>query len=280
MSKTKSFLFWFLAFLITVSSAIYQRITGPTYPLKGKINFQKSVPLAENQIIEYQLERSHSSNSNYLIELKTNDSEIKGILYWRRYKFDNDYNHIEMTGDKILRAELPKQPPAGKLEYFIKLSKNNHSIYLPDDRTVVIRFKGDVPSWILILHILAMFISILLATRAAFEYFSSQPRLKFYTLWTIIILFIGGFILGPLMQYYAFGEYWTGIPFGYDLTDNKTLIAMIGWLVAFYKLKKSPHPKRWVLFAAILMLIVYLIPHSVLGSELDYSKIENVKTIK
>ncbi len=266
MSKTKSILFWFLAFLITISSAIYQRITGPTYPLKGEIRFK-------NKAIKYNLERSHSSNQNYKVSIKTDDENIRGFLYWKRYKFDKDYKIIEMTGDKILNAELPKQPPGGKLEYFIKLKKDDKKIYIPENRTVVIRFKGDVPESILIPHILFMFISMLFSTRAAFEFFSNQPKLKFYTLSTIITLFIGGFILGPLMQYYAFGEFWTGFPFGIDLTDNKTLIAMIGWLVAFYKIKKSDNPKRWVLIASIFMLIIYLIPHSVLGSELDYSKL-------
>ncbi|MEJ5352263.1 MAG: hypothetical protein WHS65_11815 [Melioribacteraceae bacterium] len=275
MTKTKSFLFWFLALLITISSAVYQRITGPTYPLKGEIKFESSNK-SENKIIKYKLERSYSSNQNYTISVKTDDESIKGILYWRRYKFDKDYNTVEMKGEKILSAELPKQPPAGKLEYFIELKKGDKKIFIPENRTVVIRFKGDVPAWILIPHIILMFISMLFSTRAAFEFFNNHPKLKFYSLATIISLFIGGFILGPLMQFYAFGEFWTGIPFGFDLTDNKTLIAMIGWLIAFYKIKKSDNPKKWVLFASILMFIVYLIPHSVLGSELDYSKL-NVK---
>jgi len=275
MTKAKSFLFWFLALLITISSAVYQRITGPTYPLKGEIKFESSKK-SENKTIKYKLERSYSSNQNYTISIKTDDESIKGILYWRRYKFDKDYNTVEMKGEKILSAELPKQPPAGKLEYFIELKKGDKKIFIPENRTVVIRFKGDVPELILIPHIILMFISMLFSTRAAFEFFNNQPKLKFYSLATIISLFIGEFILGPLMQFYAFGEFWTGIPFGFDLTDNKTLITMIGWLIAFYKIKKSDNPKKWVLFASILMFIVYLIPHSVLGSELDYSKL-NVK---
>jgi hypothetical protein len=39
-------------------------------------------------------------------------------------------------------------------------------------------------------------------------------------------------ILGPVVQYYAFGEFWTGVPFGWDLTDNKTLVAVIFWALA------------------------------------------------
>lgn len=267
MSKIKSVFFWFLAFIITIFSAVYQRITGPTYPIKGEIKF-------DNKFVEYKFERSYSSNKNYLLEIKIEDKDVEGILLCRRYKYDKDFNRILMRNENGLKAELPKQPPAGKLEYFVELKKGDKKIFLPENRTVVIRFKGDVPNWVLIPHILAMFLSMLFSTRAAFEYFNHKPRLNFYSLATIITLFIGGFILGPIMQYYAFGEWWTGIPFGFDLTDNKTLIAMIGWLTAFYKVKKSDNPKKWVLLASILMLIVYLIPHSVLGSELDYSKLK------
>ncbi len=271
MSKSKSILFWILAFLITAASAIYQRMTGPTYPISGSINFQ-------GQTINYKFERSHSTNSDYELKIKTGDSSISGYLFWKRYKFDKNFTAVEMTGGETLKASIPKQPPAGKLQYFVKLYKGEQNLFLPENKSIVIRFKGDVPAWILIPHVLAMFLSMLFAARAAFEFLNKEPRLKFYTLWTIGILFIGGFILGPIMQYYAFGEFWTGVPFGYDLTDNKTLIALIGWLIAFFMLKKSHYPKRWVLFAAILMFIVYLIPHSVLGSELDYTKLENTST--
>ncbi|MFZ0391231.1 MAG: hypothetical protein WAN36_12310, partial [Calditrichia bacterium] len=54
---------------------------------------------------------------------------------------------------------------------------------------------------------------------------------------------------------------------------NKTLIAMLGWLFAWYK-NRNGHRSRWaVVLAAVIMLAVYLIPHSVLGSELDYTQV-------
>jgi len=40
-------------------------------------------------------------------------------------------------------------------------------------------------------------------------------------------------------------------------------------------LKRFKRPKRWAIAAAIITLIVYLIPHSVLGSEIDYSKTDS-----
>ncbi len=92
---------------------------------------------------------------------------------------------------------------------------------------------------------------------------------KKYALWTLILLFAGGIILGPVVQYYAFGEFWTGIPFGWDLTDNKTLIALIFWIFAVAMNRKKERPLL-VALAALVLLIIYTIPHSLFGSELNY----------
>ena len=67
----------------------------------------------------------------------------------------------------------------------------------------------------------------------------------------------GGFILGPLVQKFAFGEYWTGWPFGGDWTDNKTLAALVAWLVAWAICRWRPRFQRpAVLLAAIVMFAV------------------------
>ncbi len=268
----KSVVFWILAVVITIGGAYYQRVTGPTYPLTGKITINSN-PL------KYKLERSHSSSSDYQIEINTGDNSIAGKVEWKRYKTDDKWAAIPMQNDNgTLTADLPKQPPAGKLQYKVKLFSNDKTYLLNEGQPVTIRFKGDVPMAILIPHILAMFGTMLLSTRTGLEIFIKEPKLKKYTLWTIGFLVAGGMILGPLTQYYAFGALWTGFPFGTDLTDNKTLIALIGWLVAAAALFKFKNPKGWILGAAILLLIIYSIPHSMFGSELDYNKLDKQKT--
>jgi hypothetical protein len=87
-------------------------------------------------------------------------------------------------------------------------------------------------------------------------------------------MFVGGLALGPVVQKYAFDAYWTGWPFGQDLTDNKTAAAFLAWLAAWRYAPRSEHPVRWVVGAALITLAVFLIPHSVLGSQLDYSKMD------
>jgi hypothetical protein len=87
---------------------------------------------------------------------------------------------------------------------------------------------------------------------------------------TLALLTMGGMILGPFVQKYAFGAFWTGVPFGWDLTDNKTLISFVAWIGAIWAGRKGNKAHGWILAASIITLIIFMIPHSVLGSELNY----------
>ena len=263
---------WVIAFIITVTTAYYQRVTGPTYPVKEKMTIDGSS-------ISGVFDRSHDGDGNHLVEVKVTDTNVIGNLYWKRYKTNDDWNIILMKReDDKLSASLPHQPPAGKLLYKVVLQSGNSDITIPSE-PVVIRFKGAVPLYFLIPHVIFMFMAMLLAARTGLEIFNKEPKFYKLTTYTLIILFVGGLILGPIVQKYAFGEFWTGVPFGIYLTDNKTLIAFIGWLVAFIAVQRNKNPKFWVVFAAILMFVIFLIPHSVLGSELDYNKYEKSNII-
>jgi hypothetical protein len=262
----KTALFWAIAILITVSAATYQRMTGPTYPIKGKTMINDSE-------IAYKLERSHESTMDYKIAVQVKNEEITGRLMYKRHKTDDPWTKIPFVrkGNSLV-ASLPKQPPAGKLEYEVILSSQMKEISLSGGKPVIIRFKGPVPSAILIPHVLIMFLAMLLSTRAGIAALDSKTNPRNYALWAAGLLIIGGIILGPLVQKFAFGELWTGFPVSTDLTDNKTLIAVIGWIAAVIAGRGGKPARKWVLWASILLLVVYLIPHSLLGSELDYSK--------
>ncbi len=263
----RTIIFWILSLIITLASAVYQRATGPTYPLSGKIYL-------ENDEIKYSLGRSHGGTTNHTVEIKTDDPAIEGFVIWKRYKTNDDWIKVPMIyKDGTLSAELPNQPPAGKLQYQVTLQAGDKAFTLPEKDAAIIRFKGDVPTFILIIHVLAMFTGMLFSNRAALESFTKEANLKFLTLCTLGLITVGGMILGPIVQKYAFDAYWTGWPFGTDLTDNKTAVAFIAWILAAVSVYKFKNPRRWVIAAAIITLAIYLIPHSMFGSELDYSKL-------
>ncbi len=261
----KKWIRWSLAVLITLIAVIYQRMSGPTYPLRGSVQ-------VDGQNVKYKLIRSHGGEGDAMVTLDFDNPVYKAYLIYKRYKVDEDWQKVAMKSEgKKLKAALPHQPPAGKLEYYVLLRKGDRKIALPPHKSVVIRFKGGVPAAVLIPHILFMFIAMFMSNMAGLEAFASGEKIYRYTLIATSALIIGGMILGPLVQKFAFGEYWTGIPWGWDLTDNKTLFALLGWLLAAIKTRKSPVQGRWwVVAAALILILVYSIPHSAMGSELNY----------
>jgi hypothetical protein len=264
----KKVLLWIIAFLITISAAVYQRMTGPTHPLRGKATINGTE-------IAYKLERNPLTTGDHEVQITVPNEEITGTLLYKRYKTDNPWTKIPMKRDEdALAGSLPQQPSAGKLEYRILLASQGSEISLTGEKSVIIRFKDPVPGVILVPHIIIMFLAMLFSTRAGIESLNPKGNPRKLALWTTGLLFVGGFILGPLVQKFAFGDLWTGFPFGTDLTDNKTLIAMIGWIAALIAGRGGKPARWWVLGASILLMAVYLIPHSLLGSELDYSQLE------
>ncbi|GMU94765.1 hypothetical protein [Ignavibacterium album] len=267
----KSIILWIIAFILTAATAVFQRLTGPTYPLKGKT-------VLKDFTVNYSLDRSHSGDDHHLVRIKVKNENVTGILEWKRYKTDDTWRiqRMKFQNGELIGA-LPPQPPAGKLEYRIILTDDEYQVLIPREKPVVIRFKGYIPDYILIPHVVFIFLAMLFSTRTGLEYFNKDSKYDKLVYLTLIFLILGGFIFGPLVQYFAFGALWTGFPFGYDLTDNKTLIALVAWLTAFVMMKRSSNPHRWIITASVLMFVVFLIPHSLLGSELDYSKpVKNV----
>ncbi len=277
----KKAILWFLAIIITLGAAYYQRKTGPTYP--------KSVSIMLNDTTyELRLVRSLGLDERPEVRLDINDTSIRAKIYYKRYRTNDDYTTGEfnyriypvesfimnkifkITEEKGLFAEVPQQPAAGKLQYYIELTDSRGTHALFRENPVVIRFKGSVPGYILVPHILLMFVAMLFSTLAGLMSVIKYPRYKIYSVWTLVLLTIGGMILGPLVQKFAFGELWTGVPFGWDLTDNKTLIALIFWILAVLINRRKEKP-FFTALAAVVLLLVFSIPHSMFGSELDYA---------
>ena len=265
--KLKKTILWITAIVLTLSISVYQRMTGPSKPVRGKVNIN-------DRTIRYKLIRTEDSGTNAQIALLTNDETISGVIVYKRYKSYDEWHTDSLTYSKgILTATIPSQPPAGKVMYKIVLTDRNNHTYTLTEEPVIIRFKGNVPSFFLIPHIIFMFISLLLALRLMLQSIFVKETNYIYTLITFCALVLGGLVFGPIVQKFAFGAYWTGFPFGHDLTDNKTAIAVIFWGIGLYTCYRKKQTARWwVLTASLILLATYLIPHSVFGSELDFTK--------
>jgi hypothetical protein len=253
---------WTLAIFVTLAAAIYQRGTGPTYP--RRVTFEVG-GTAHRQ----KLPRSHGGKTDCQLVIEMPDAGVTGTVRYRRYPTDEPWREMPLERrDDLLEGDLPHQPPAGKLEYVVVLTGSDGSVSAGPDTATVIRFKGAVPGGFLVPHVLFMFLAMLVSTLAGLKALGGSPDRFRYTWVTVVLLFLGGLVLGPIVQKYAFGDFWTGVPLGWDLTDNKIAVAFVFWTVALLTNLKRSRPV-WIVVAAVVLLAVYSIPHSVMGSELD-----------
>lgn len=270
---------WVLAVIIMFAAADYQERTGPTKEFRGSFNFA-----GEDHAFE--LVRSGNTDADAPVIVPDPGNGLTGQVHFKRYPTEDDFAPIAMesvAGE--LQGLLPAQPAAGKLEYYVELESAQGSIRIPEAETLIIRFKDPVPLGVLVPHIIFMFIALLVGVRTALGAAFHPTGLRKLAWTTLGLMTVGGMILGPIVQKYAFGAFWTGWPFGYDLTDNKTLIMWVVWVGVAVVLAKGRSPKDWlargaILLAAVVMMTVYLIPHSLRGSELDYSELDEVSSVE
>ncbi len=283
LSKRKprltSAILWLVAIIVTIGCFTYQDKTGPTYPLEGELETAQDT-------LHFKFLRSETIGTDLKIMFLDPVPEgITGYVKYRRFKSNDDWSTMPMEPGAFefsrrgrneavqgVGAELPSlQERAGKYEYLVYVEDGKgEPVSVTGEKAIYARYKADVPTWAFMLHILAIFASMIFALRTVFEALI-DGKYKWMMWTTIASLLLGGFVLGPLVQWYAFGVWWSGVPFGYDWTDNKVLVELVFWLLSAF-LNRGHRRNRWsVYLAGLVTLIVCFIPHSLFGSEYNYT---------
>lgn len=275
----RSLLLWLLSGALAIATFFHQNRTGPTYPLRGAV-------ATGHGPASFIFLRSEEIGTGLQIMVKEPvPAGLTGSVKWRRYKSADGWTQTPMSagtfrftrrgevealqGIGVVLPSLPER--AGKYEYFVSLDDGSGPRSVTGEKPIYARYKAPVPRWVLVPHILAIFLSMTLALRTGLQALTGGPVKGL--LWsTIGSLLLGAFILGPIVQRYAFGVLWSGIPFGYDWTDNKVLVELAAWVVATLFVADARRSRTAILAATLVTLAIYLIPHSVFGSEYDYTK--------
>lgn len=154
--------------------------------------------------------------------------------------------------------------------------------FTPEEgKPFVFKFIGEVPSYVIGPHIFLMFAAVFCVVMAFLHSFkllsggTDAHPLTRYIFLSVVVSFLGCYPWGIAMNYYAFNVIWEGVPFGTDATDNKTqllfLYLVMVWLVSLGSLTKGkrrdlypPKTLGWFgVIAFVLLLAIYLIPHSI-----------------
>jgi hypothetical protein len=251
-----AFWLWVVALVVTLASARYQRVTGPTWPVSG-------VASIGGEQVAYHLERTHAGADAHRVTVTARNEGTSGLLEWRDAAGAGEWSSVAMTREAAaLAGEIPGHGRGGKVRYRVTLANGGSRVVIPGAGGALLRFRDVVPPAVLIPHILAMFGAMLFSTRAGLESLRREPRAEPLVRATVLLLLVGGIALGMLVAWYAFRTPWTGFPVGRDITDSKTLIALVGWIAALVALGRARPARAWVVGAAVLTLAVFMIPHS------------------
>ena len=208
------------------------------------------------------------------------------VLY--RTSGEEAFDTVGMSeiSEGIWAARLPGKEKGSRIEYGFIISQTEIAEAGIATATSItgyylIKYKGEVSVTVLILHILCMFAAfffIIEAILGAFAMLFMGEEKEFtvtQTRWVLLFTFLGGVPLGFVLNRQRFGPRWEAFPFGIDITDNKTQLIIIFWIIIAAMSWKSFACRRTgrdlagpgvfataVIVASVLSLILYLVPHS------------------
>jgi hypothetical protein len=132
----------------------------------------------------------------------------------------------------------------------------------------------------LIAHVLCMMVGLLflvLGLVFAFAHLRTGRQLaplRRLTLIGVVLLAIGILPLGIAVEYQVFGTYWEGWPFGRDVTDTKSGLLLVLWLILLIVrgrdlFRSTPAVRgcrdrawaKWLIALVLFTIALYLIPH-------------------
>ena len=186
------------------------------------------------------------------------DSEYYGVMVPGYTRGERTYYYLEARDNLSNRLVLP-----------IKGDDTFDSEY----DYFKIRWEGKATFALLLLHIVLMvaaFFFLIHALYYAMYYLQTGEKdghmIRTVNLGTLIF-FITGFPIGCIIEKQVLGNYWEGIPFGWDITDSKTLIIFVLWMffIILHGQEKISNRTyaRWVIINTVITIILFMLPHSI-----------------
>jgi len=220
---------------------------------------------------------------------------LKAVFRQTRFEQDENTNparystarlSVEDSATGLFYAYVTAGDKGGKTWYYFEIRDNigalRASFKMPDGKPFLLKYFGEVPTIALFFHIFFMFVTVFFVVLGAlygFNLVRGQPDSRPFAIAffiAVISAFLGCYPFGFMMNHYAFGTIWEGVPFGTDATDNKTqmlfvylvfvVLASIGSLTRG-KIGKDIFSNRtlgWLGIGSFFLLLgIYLIPHSI-----------------
>ena len=159
-----------------------------------------------------------------------------------------------------LYAYIPAQPPLSRVQYRVELTDSGKTYLFPVENNLTMEFLGHVPSQISMFYFITLFAGLLLAVRTGFEVFREPPRLRLYTLFTVISFFCFTLVFSTVKKGCELGIIGgTKIAPITDIFSTGPVLLFALWILAMiiiFNLKKT---RIWAVVAAVGTIVIFLL---------------------
>lgn len=242
---------WISALIITFIIIFIQNRISPTYPSSGTIGIG-------GQKVTYQFKKIHNCNSDYKIFIRSDLKELKGTLKWKSAKSNSWNIDTIKNSEGNIFSSIPKTNYPDTIEYKIRLIYGGQEYFLPVSGAEKIMFLGGVPQSIMLHYFLTLFVGLLLAVRGGLEYFNEKPRLKLYSIFTLISFFSCALIFAPVQKAYQIGAIGKFVPPLEQIFENWLIAIVLLWICNLIAISFLKNSKKWILISSLLTLLIFL----------------------
>lgn len=249
----QSVILWIATIVIIFLVGYTQRVKSPGYPVNGSIDMVTGTA-------SFSFDRIYNGKKDYKVWLADNALNPEGVLQWKDVK-DTAWHYEKMKKDSgIIYAYIPAHPVLSKVEYKVQLSDTGKTFYAPVENSVTMQFLGRVPSQISMFYYITLFAGLLLGVRTGFEVFREKPRLRLYTLFTVISFFSFTLIFSTVRKGCELGIIGgTKIAPITDIFSSGPVLLFVWWILFMILIFNLKKPRIWTVLASVGTIIIFLL---------------------
>ncbi len=246
----QSIILWFAAFIITFLTGFVQNRLSGSYPISGSIGL-------EGNKITYAFQKVSKGNENFPVSFFSDTDSISAWLHWEIADGNYNWNRREMVySDGMYISNIPLQPAKTNVKYFVEINYKNTKIILPSaKKTVNLIFLREAPKVINFFFYFFLFGGLVLSIKTGLEYFNDTPRMRLYSLFTVIFFLMAALLFGPVKATYEFNSInSTAISAG-ELFNFRLISLCVLWIIGMLFIFNSKKKFYCLITSAITILI-------------------------
>ncbi|MDP4116580.1 MAG: hypothetical protein Q8903_10610 [Bacteroidota bacterium] len=249
----KNLLLWLVSFIVLYIICYIHAVTESSFPISGSL-------LINGQNFIYKLDKSAYTTKQPVVKIYSEGiNSYYPVIQWSNRRDFASIDSLKMNYENgFFIGTLPIMKQPGYLNYRLKISTNKEVYYIPENSFVTMKYEGNIPSSILGVYYIALYVGLLLSIRLGLEYFSKSVKYRKLVFFIIALFFVHAFAINPLMQSFRLGVFNKHLPAISDIFLIYPLLIFLAWAICLIAIFKFTTKKTPVIITSIATILIYL----------------------